>query len=154
MSSVAVPTRSVRSTSRLTKRLIAVALISVSLFIGGAKTAEAAIIPYTKGSEFWYSWVYLNGRLYSAGNVQYSWSWMWYLNSKKDYVSTLSTAACGALPKVPAVACAALVGAYWVYLKGQIATALKYKQCLRFRFGLPPLGALQVAKISRVTCTR
>ena len=137
-------------------QLTAAFLITCTLIFGAAQPAEAAIVPYTKGSEFWYSWFVCNQApgVCSAGNVRYSWSWMWVINANKSTIQSFTSVACGALPKAGAVACAALVTAFFTYIKGQLALALKYKQCLQFRFALPPLSALSSYRIWRVTCVR
>jgi hypothetical protein len=136
-------------------QLIAASMIAFTLVFGAAKPAEAVIVPYTKGSDFWYSWFIYSNRAYTAGNVRYSWSWMWEINAHKTTIQSFSSVACGALPtKSASVACAALVVAFFTYMKNQLALALKYKQCLQFRFALPPLGALTSYGIYRVRCVR
>jgi hypothetical protein len=136
-------------------QLFAAFLIALTLVAGSAKPAEAVIVPYTKGSDFWYSWFIYSGKAYTAGNVRYSWSWMWVVNENKDTIQGFTSVACGLLPTTAAkTACAALVVAFFSYIKGQLALALKYKQCLQFRFALPPLGALTSYGIYRVTCVR
>jgi len=137
-------------------QIVAASLLAFLLIFSAAKPADAAIVPYTKGSDLWYS-VFVCSQapgVCTAGNVRYSWSWMWVINANKSTIQGFTQVACGALPKAAAVGCSALVVAFFSYMKGQLALALKYKQCLQFRFALPPLSALTSYRIARVTCVR
>lgn len=160
MSLAAAPTITdafVPSRKRHIAKNVAVALLTCVILLGIAQPAEAVIVPNTKGSDFWYSVVYCSqvGNLCTVGNVRYSWSFMWDLNAHKETVQAFSALACSTLPnKAAAVGCNTLLLAYWTYIKGQLALALKYKQCLQFRYAMPPLPSLTTYRISRVTCAR
>jgi hypothetical protein len=158
MTTIAAPaligTKAVVNKPRRTRRAIAVGALSAGLVAGVAVPAVQAVpVPGTKGTEFWYSAVIYNGRPYTAGNLRYSWSHMWWLKNNIDTISAFSVIACSGLTRAPSVACAALVTAYMTYMKGQINTGISTKRCLEIRFGMPPLGAVQVSRIRLVSCT-
>jgi len=138
---------------RRIRRAVAVGALSAGLVASVAVPAQAVTIPGTKGTQFWYSTVILNGRIYTAGNIRYSWSHMWWLKNNIDTVTAFSAIACSGLSKAPGIACAALVTAYMTYMKSVVNKGISSKTCMEVRFGMPPLGALQVSRVRLVQCT-
>lgn len=114
---------------------------------------SAVIIPGTRGSVFWYSAYTYNGRVYTVGNVRYSWSHMWYIKNSMSTVQGLITAACGLLPKPANAACAAVVSLVYGGLRSAVNSAISKRKCLAVRFPMPPLGGLVSYRLAQVTCT-
>jgi hypothetical protein len=115
----------------------------------------ASAMTFAKGSTFSYVPVISPNRTIStAGQIKYSWSWMWYINNSIGTINNYSSFACSMLPIRPAQAgCFAIVQAYLAYAQNMVRKGIAAKQCLVFRFPMAPLPAWTVMNMSLTKCT-